>query len=302
LKKGIGPFALLFIGLFGTLIISGLAFIALYNRTSVSKRAMIEINVIDGINKLELTKIALGQSLGYSFYQSSYLLSTQGGYFDLTEVDSYNCIPYWRVYNHASSPDYENNLEKLTLGIFNDYCVSLNSETQVPDYNSVSIEKFSGGSKVRVSSDKDLEIDRPKFRVSEDSVFTLEDKLKILRLFEIGKGNFIDVDSIGDQIKSSSTYGDAVQKISSLERELNNELVGYSEDSIIIKLTPGGNLGSDDSNYAIKVLVEIIDISDKYLVYDYYSKKTELKNIGLRFYVLTGNYQVDPETNYCEIV
>jgi len=262
LKKGIGPFALLFIGLFGTLIISGLAFIALYNRTSVSKRAMIEINVIDGINKLELTKIALGQSLGYSFYQSSYLLSTQGGYYDLTEVDSYNCIPYWRVYIHASSPDYENNLEKLTLGIFNDYCVSLNDDTQVPDYNSISIEKFSGGSKVRVSSDKDLEIDRPKFRVSEDSVFTLE----------------------------------------GLERELNNELVGYSEDSIIIKLTPGGNLGSDDSNYAIKVLVEIIDISDKYLVYDYYSKKTELKNIGLRFYVLTGNYQVDPETNYCEIV
>ena len=57
------------LAIFGSLVTSGIVFIGLHDRSAVSKRAMMEVNIIDGINKVELTKIALWQSLKNSFYQ-----------------------------------------------------------------------------------------------------------------------------------------------------------------------------------------------------------------------------------------
>ncbi len=301
MKGGIEPFALLLVGLFGTIIISGIGFMALFNRTNISKRAMIETNVIDGINKLELTKIGLSQSLKYSFYHSSYLVSSQGGYYNLGEVDSYNCIPYWRIYDDTVSPDYKTNVEQVTLSIFNNYATSLKDETQTPNYNSITIEKTSEGSRIKATGNEKLKIVREKLTITDDSEFTTESGLRTIRLFEIGKGNFVDTDSIGDQIKNIPTYSAAVTKISSLENELNSESVGYNQENVKIELIPSQNLGLDDSNYAIRILVKIKDDSQSYPVYDYSGKKAESKNIELNFYVVVGNYQIDPQKNDCKV-
>lgn len=288
------------LALFGSLVISGIVFVGFYDRSSISKRAMMEVNVIDGINKVELTKIALEQSLKNSFYQASYLVSEQGGYYDLIDVDSYDCIPYWRVYDDATLPDYENNLEQTTLHFFNKYADSFEGEADIPDYNSVSVEKVSGKTKVKASSDEQLKLSRPMVEVSDNSELTTEVKLRTLRLFQIGKENFVDNDLLGEQIKGSTTYEEVLTRISGLQSELNDDEFGYGIENVEIELKPTVTVGLDGS-LAARVLVMMTDNSGEYVAYDYSSQKTEMKKIVLKFYLLVGEHVITPEINECEI-
>jgi len=203
LKKGIGPVGLLLIGLFGSLIVSGLTFLALYSRTNVSKRAMMEINVIDGVNKVELSKIGLSKALKYSFYEASYLTSSRGGYYTLEGEDSYNCIPYWREYSYTGGYPGTSYTGRLMLEAFEDYIQETNNEINIPGFDYFEIQSLDDSEvKVRVSSDQGLVLDRGKLNIKEDSLENILDT-NIVQMYNLGKERFIDMDGIRNAIEIS---------------------------------------------------------------------------------------------------
>ena len=197
MRKGIGPFSIIVIGIIGSLVISGTYLFAFYGRSTVSKRAMIEVNVIDAINKIELKKISLSKALKYSFYQVSYILSKFGGYSDLSDqsiVKSYECIPYWREYPVLSYPGFSY-IEETTAQFLSTYSKNMNDESSNPIYDSVAVRKNKFDQTEVSASDQDIIIDRDKIDV-EVSTFlnqTLDDRIAKMyfdaeRIFIINDG------------------------------------------------------------------------------------------------------------------
>ena len=306
MRKGIGPFSILLIGMFGLIMVSGVVFISFFNRSNISKRAAMEVNIIDGINKVELSKISLTQSLKNSFYQSSYLVSDQGGYYNLEKTDCYDCIPYWRIYDSIEFPEYEKNLETTTLHFFNKYAKSFKGEVDIPEYNSVDLSGSSGKTTIKAVAAEALGLKRPMVEINEGLEIVADAEPRTLRLFEIGKKEFLDDDILGKKIPDSATYNEAMDKIHNLGGELNEGIpgkTGYNSEDIEIRLTPSKIyvLDGDESKFALRYLVEITDNSQEYPVYDYLTKKTDYKKIGLKFYVVVGNYEFEPDKNTCQI-
>ena len=205
MRKGIGPFSIIVIGIIGSLVISGTYLFAFYGRSTVSKRAMIEVNVIDAINKIELKKISLSKALKYSFYQVSYILSKFGGYSDLSDqsiVKSYECIPYWREYPVLSYPGFSY-IEETTAQFLSTYSKSMNDESSNPIYESVAVKKNKFDQTEVFASGQDITVDRDKIDVKVSSFLnqTLDDR--IAKMYSDAERIFIINDGIKTAVEAA---------------------------------------------------------------------------------------------------
>ncbi|MBD3155807.1 MAG: transglycosylase SLT domain-containing protein [Candidatus Aenigmarchaeota archaeon] len=203
MKKGIGTFGLLLLGFFGTLMVGGTTFLALHGRTSVSRRAFTEMNLIDGINKVELSKIGVSKALEYSFYEAFYLTGPRGGYYTLENQDSQGCIPYWRKYTSTGGYPGFSYTGRLMLEALEDYNQEADIEVEIPSYSYFEIESLEDSEiRVQVSSNQNLELDREKLNIREDSIETTLNT-NVLDMYQSGKEMFIDIDSIRNSIEGA---------------------------------------------------------------------------------------------------
>src|SRR3990170_1005459 len=120
MKKGIGPLAIALIGIVVAIAVEGVYLANFVIRSEFSTRVAGETLIVQSINELEFVKRALPPAATYSYYQASYYTASRGGY-DSLDVQSYSCIPYWRVYTETDYPDYRTRLSSSLLSIFSEY-------------------------------------------------------------------------------------------------------------------------------------------------------------------------------------
>lgn len=309
MRKGIAPLAIAAIAILALVSIEGLLLTNFVFRMEFSVRAVKESVIIEAINSMEFVKRALPHAATYSYHQASYYTASRGGYDDIS-VESYDCIPYWRIFTGTAYPDYRDDIKSASLSIFYEYLVEI--EGEVFRFPSYTVEIDEGARKFKLSSSGELKYwtdtveitDKPNVEVPIDTGF--------FRIYGIGKDKFIDTDNIGNSVKTvsdSHACGDSQNTISSeirsaissLQSTLNSQ---YSSESIGFVLTVEDIQfdPSCNSDFAARVLVKIKDTSSTFLAYDYDEKTTKRRNIELKFYVLSGGYMTDPTTSECGTV
>ncbi len=273
MKKGIGPIALLLLGLFGTLVIGGIAFVSLYSRTVVTKRAMFEINIINAINKFELSRTGLSKALEYSFYEASYLTSPMGGYYKLgSSVDSYGCIPYWRDYDSEKYPGFDYT-GRLMLEALKVYVEEINNEVDIPEYEYSEVEILDDSLiRVEASSGEKLSLKRDRATVEIDALETAL-TTNIGEMYKTAKENFIENDIIQEKIQEAIGEAAVPKSISVgdiCENELDPEsILGANsgnwesdiEDEIERKIN---ELSNELTNDDVEVDIELLEVSVSY--------------------------------------
>ncbi|MFH8086617.1 MAG: hypothetical protein QW609_02235 [Candidatus Aenigmatarchaeota archaeon] len=135
MSKGLGPVAVIAIIVVAALCIEGTILSNLIFRMENVRRAIREARIIEAINKMEFVKRALLISLDFSFYQASYDICGNGGFYQK------DCNPYWRIYDAVYFPEFRENLKMKILEYLNNYANSLNQEVKVPSYDKIEFEK-----------------------------------------------------------------------------------------------------------------------------------------------------------------
>jgi len=290
MKKNMGQFAIAAIVIFAIAVSLPLSAHYFVKNTETFRRAVRETEIIEGVNIIELLKRLLPQALEYSYYQASYSLASRGGYTDLTTVESHNNIPYWRMYDKTYYPDVKENLQIEVSNKLNEYMKIMREKTNLISIPQYSIEIIDSDEKLTLmlKSDK-LKLKGPNFIIEDVGDFSVDSAVRVLKMFEIAKENFITKDSVGERLNTAVDYNDAKNQISQLQTELN---ILYGLDDFQFVLTPEENLGPNDSEFSMNVLVTIKDLSSKYPVYDYQERTISFKNIQLKFYILAGNYNI----------
>jgi hypothetical protein len=294
LKKGV--IAIVAVAMVVILAVETIFLVNYVYRLEAVVRAAKETEIIAAANAMEFAKRVLAQALDYSFYQASHDVASRGGYSSLTDIQSYNCVPYWISYTSKNFPDYLSSLENSTLKIINAYGSKLkNAGVYIPQFTESEIEENNGEIKVSIHSNNFLKIENPNFyTITDQADFTTNMSSKILRLFEIGEEI---ADKVYNEIESSNSFADISNKISSIQSGLNND---YSSDNVQIDLILSQNLGSSDSNFAVGILVGITDKSNSYPTYDLTEESLASRNMQLKFYVFSGKEIVQAPTNECE--
>jgi len=253
-------------------------------------RSVREREIIKLINDIEWNKRTMPQVLEYSFYQSSYSLASKGGYYDSNEVPSFNCVPYWKVYDKTYLPEnIEENFNKTFLKYLNDYANAL--RLGLPLYK-IGYQENDNGIFVELTSDENLEMERGIAKVEDESDFSGQFNVNIFKLVEKGK-DFIKEDKISSLVKNSlgASCEEIKNKVMAEVKQLETE--GIELDVEDVQTDCGGQV-------AAKILVKISDIG-QYPVYDYIENTTELRSIQLKFYIMTGNSElINAETSVCE--
>jgi len=189
-----------------SLIIYGIVFFSTFSRTNVSRRALLEVNVIEGINKFELTRMALSQALEYSFYQSIYLTSPRGGFHNMGGSESYDCVPYWRVYGVQNFPDFSST-SVLMLEILNNYVGELDTgEVGISGYmySFISRDADDEGKVIARAYGSKISLDREKLHIEDDSILEREIKTNVAKMYGLGKEKFLDTDSVKEKIEEAN--------------------------------------------------------------------------------------------------
>lgn len=286
--KGVLPaIAIAAIAFAAIIVIWGMVIYFLIGEHETVVRSGREMDIIKLINEMEWNKRIIPQVIKYSFYQSSYDLGTKGGYFNPDEVSSYNCIPYWRIYDNTYFPDIQENLNKTILYYMNEYANALGMN--LPQYN-ISYQETDEGIAVNLTSDQNLEMSRGSATVGDRSDFATTYNYDIFKIFETGK-KFVEENSLLSAVENSaSSCGDIKDKLST-------ELKSIEANNVELEVEEAQS--DCNGHSAAIVLVKITD-TQKYPVYDYSENTTTDRNMQLRFYVLVGNSQLlEAKTNVC---
>lgn len=292
-RKGIGPLVILLAVIITAVIEATVLTNFMYRSESVI-RAEKETTIIKAINIVEFAKRSVSQALAYSFNQAAYDVASRGGYFNLTNVHSLSCVPYWREYSEEKYPDFEENLKNSTLSVFDTYRAFLNSiNVNVPKYEEVYINRNDDDTlTVSVSSSGNLNYKSSAFEINDVSDSKADAKIKLFKLFDVGKEVSTQV---ANELDAATSYSDAVDKLKDLEDGLNSV---YKKDEIEVSLEPSRNLGS--SSFAIRVLVKITDKSSELVFFDFKEGNVKERNAQLNFYALSGKETVQAETDECK--
>ena len=191
--------ALVFIGIVNQFLLA-------HKEFQIVKKGLIETEIIIGTNKMELLEKSLQQALAYSYYQSSYEVAKNGGYEQTAST--------WRKYDDISKfPDFKEALTKKLLSIFNLYATDLKQDDDLKRYGTIVGNYQSGkivkeGDKlenVSVSSDTKLEISTGIYRLVNEPKIFVQIPIRVLTLFDMGKSEFVDKDSVGSAIQSAES-------------------------------------------------------------------------------------------------
>src|SRR3989304_9317513 len=190
--KGIAPLAILVV--VGLLAVEGVILTDLLGKTDNIVRAARETEIIRLINEMEFAKRYLSQALSYAYYQAAYELAKNCGYTDLGTANSHNCIAYWREYDTASVPNYEDNFRELFVLYFNKYGTALKSEVKVPVYDDANFDMDTDS--ISVSANNELRVDTDAVRVRDASEFTQKVDPNPFLLFDIGREIFDEISPV----------------------------------------------------------------------------------------------------------
>lgn len=264
------------------------------SQTNYVKATARELEVLKAINVVELTKRNLNQAGTYSINQAFYNIAQKGGFSKFDNLASFNCIPYWSVYNSDFSPkSFEGNLKEEILKIIKLYSSKLSdSELQAPEFDTIDFEKKDSSLAITISSKRDIKYETNLVKVEEKSKFIFEKNSKIFRLFEIAneiKKNIVDI------VNSANNYQDLQAKLQDTSGSLTSD---YSADDVQINLQPE-KIGAEEESFIARVLVSISDKSEN-LVYDYFEKTTNTRPLNFKFFVIGGKEIIQLPIDRCE--
>ena len=198
MSKGIAPELFIFVIALLVLTVSQL-YSQAHTDVAVSKRGLSETLLVEGTNVMEYLKKSLQQSLKYSYYQASYEISKTGG--------TFKEVPTWRKYEDTSGypSNFLETLSGRTLEIFKQYVSALAEPGIIlGDYSEITIEKKGDGETASAFSERDMEISKSSlFRLVNSADTHVSIPIRTLTLFEIGKEEFVDKDSINSAIQSA---------------------------------------------------------------------------------------------------
>ncbi len=311
-KKGaVSLLAIAVIALLSSFAIGGIIGHGLVTQTKYFKRIAAESEILESINWITSIKNALRDALEYAFYQSSFAVGNRGGYYDLSAVHSYRCVPYWREYDDTNYPtEYTANLESALLDVLNEYASELTYEIATLSYNSVDVEFENGMATIEATTEKiELRGDTAygSYTIDDAANLKADIETKFSRLFEIGKENFVDDDKIGKAIAGAvdgfvcdSAQDDVRSAVEDAISDLESSF-DYSNEDISVSLQIANVVFNPDCNseVAVGVLVKITDETNQYRVYDSVAEESGMRNIALKFYVLSGNYEIDTPVAEC---
>jgi hypothetical protein len=290
-KKGFVQFALIAMVLI--VVTEGVIITNYLVRSENIVRAIREEEIIRVINLMEFAKRGLNQAAVYSFNQAAYDIGSRGGYFDLSQGNSLNCIPYWKIFSANNIPsDLESQLSNNILKILNSYGNSLGVD--IPAYSTIKFDKENN--LMTLTSNWKLQYSEAGFNgflIKDSANFVQSSDMKIFKMFDAAKEVENDLEP---SVSSASSYSNALDGIVSVANSAGKK---YSADGIEVIIQPSENLGSSENNFAIRILVSLVDTSGKKFVYDFAQKNSQMSDIQFRYYLLLGNYQVTPETNAC---
>lgn len=279
MRKGIAPIAIVAIVMLALVLVWGVSIYFFIGEHETVVRSSREREIIKLINEMEWVKRLMPQVLEYSFYQSNYFLASNGDYYDSTAVASYNCVPYWRIYDETYLPDLKENLNKTLIKYMNDYAAAL--RISLPDYE-IDYQDEDGATVVTIKSDGNLKLERGIARVEDNPEFTFKSDTNIFQLFETGK-EFVEEDKILSAILAAGTSCDGQKD------RIADELQRLDTDTIHLEFDKENDIQIDCNGHAAaRVLVEIKD-TEKHPVYDYKENTTSLRSMQLNFYVISGN-------------
>lgn len=173
-----------------------------YRVAETSIRTAREIEIISQLNNMEFLKQSLRQALVYSFYQSSYDVAKVGG----LSPGQYNEVKIWRNYETTYQPNYIKDLNDTTFEIFKEYVTALKDSIEIPDYILTSVKKIDDTTvEVNASSTGKLKLKGRFYEINDNPNVTDKIKIKTIKLFEIGKENFVDKDSIKETVEDAIT-------------------------------------------------------------------------------------------------
>lgn len=268
--------------------------------SEIVRRTLIEVTILEKINNIEFLKRSQKSALKYSFYGAYDFLGKRGGYLNLNNVQSYDCIPYWRIYDTTIIPDLKDNIEQTTSIIFNDYMDVFRSTEMIVPYYEINIQNvfplYSQVMDIEIDTPDDLMFKKEKLRIIEKSVFSHDIPSGLSQEYNIGDENFIQKDSIKkaveDGINSANTEDEINQKIrdeiEKLEQNIDQSLPAnfHVEIEVFqIEKTP--------TSAAANVLVTIENKDTEYLI------ENKLKTIPLKFRIIDGDLTITPPTDVC---
>ncbi|OGW54471.1 MAG: hypothetical protein A2Y81_11735 [Nitrospirae bacterium RBG_13_43_8] len=292
MRKGIGPFAIAAVAVVAVMVIYGVVIGFLVGEHESVVRSVREREIIKMINEMEWVKKIIPQVMEYSFYQSAYSLGSQGGYFNPNDAPSYDCIPYWRVYGSTFYPDsLESNLNKTFETYLNSYAAAL--QMDLPQYE-ISFQQDEDGFSVNIIGNGNLVVSRGIARVEDQPDFSEKFSLDFFDVFAKGR-NFVEQDSIFSAITNSLGVPCEEQ-----QGMIISELRNLETDEMKLEVQ---NVQVDCEGHAAATVLVRIFSPEQYRVYDYEENTTELRNIQLKFLVVTGNAElINPEINVCSSV
>lgn len=306
--KGLGFFGLIFLAIL-VLLVCWFIYLQLGIRdTGFSRRVARETIVIEDINKMEILKRAQKPSLKFAFYGAYDFLGKRGGYFDLTNIQSYDCIPFWQVYDIKNIPDLKGNLSKTASLIFDKYMDVFRTDGFTVPYYEIKMDNipfpFPQTLNVEMNDQDELVFTVEKVRIADKSDFSNQITSGLSQEFEIANVNLIQTNSIKkaveDGINSVDINGmsqtDAENEIDRSIREkiaeLQQNIVQSTNFDVKIEVLQIDKQISPLSA-AANVLVTIKNKNVKYLI------GNELKSIPLKFRIIDGSMVVTPTTNDC---
>lgn len=168
--------------------------------SSELRRAVKETAIAEDINSLEFLKRVQKSAVNYSFYGAYYFLGKHGGYLDFSGIRSYDCIPYWQVYDEKKYPELteiEDNIKKAAEKIFYNYLDSFRTdEISVPYYqlnikNLPSSAPFPSEFEVEANANQNLKFESKYVKIEEKGNFSCKVNAGLLSEF-ISAKNFIE--------------------------------------------------------------------------------------------------------------
>ena len=202
---------------FGVIILAIIAFLVAeffylqlgLRDSAIVRRTLRDIKISEDINIMEFLKRAQKPSIEYSFYETYEFLGKRGGFLDLTQISSYDCIPYWQNYNTKNLPDIKQNIEKTSTLIFDMYMnVFKNYGIYTPNYM-VLIEDvqppYPQTINIQANSQEDIELTFEKIKVIEKSSFTHQVPIDLFQEYKVAKENLIDTDNIKKTVDEGIT-------------------------------------------------------------------------------------------------
>jgi hypothetical protein len=193
--------------------------------------------IIEAINAMENVKISLQDSIEYAVYDASRDVLANGGFCDRSDLENceekckvasfvptYQCKPYWRIYEDIYAPESEGTERSLLTYMKNRTLQIFNSRASLwrpiaPAYCLLSVGKIhmsrltgpDEGFYVMLSSFDPVTNEENKmsyssnfFTVSDHSSFKESVKVNTMGILEVARQKFIDSDIISDTFTQSS--------------------------------------------------------------------------------------------------